>query len=125
LPTLSLNENTKWINEQLIADMRKGALEDPNHPITEDRTKLIVDPTRTQRDGRPTYQVWLENPITQRWDQVLGQDRQPLMWHPEWTISPEKVRRDAEQQQQIETLRRVRRGEALVPSPVAPILPGP
>jgi hypothetical protein len=126
VPSLSLNENTQWMNEQLVADLKKGALEDPDRPLTEDRVKLFHDPYRNNPDGRPAYNVWTVN-RDGRWDLVRTinpqtQQPEPIRWSPDWERSPEKARRDAEQQRQTESLRGLRRGGVVTPPPDTPLL---
>lgn len=105
-PALSQTENAAWMNEQLAADVAKGALVDPGNPITPDRIKLLVDPTRAQ-GGSPVYQVWLAAPDGS-WQQVIKPDGNPIAWKPDWATSADFKRRQDEKQRMIDVARGLR-----------------
>lgn len=104
--------DSKWMSEQLLGDVTKGALIDPSNPITADRLHLLPDATRTSADGRPAYIVMLERKDGAEgiptWTAVVNERGEPIRWVPDWNSSAEKARREAEQQKQIETLRKDR-----------------
>jgi hypothetical protein len=130
LPTLSLNENTQWIGEQLVADLKKGALPDPDHPIDTGRVRLEHAYDRATPDGRPGYYVFLVSPIDKkRIDQVKDLNQNGMLWAPDWDKSPEKARRGEEQQRKTEGRQQLRqelgRGGVFVQPPLGtPPLPG-
>ena len=109
IPTLSDRENAAWMNEQLLADVQRGAMADPTNPITPDRMILIHSPDRQAPDGRPRYQVWLNNPTTGG-ELVRGPTGAALVWAPDWDSSAEKQRREAARAAEIEELRSMRPG---------------
>jgi hypothetical protein len=104
--TLSPKQNAAWMSEQLLADVGKGALADPNNPLTADRIVITPDPTRT-RNGRPVYQVSIKdssgvlNPVTD----ARGN---PLPWVPDWNSSAEKARAEERAQKDLRDARRNR-----------------
>lgn len=94
IPNLSPDDNAKWMNEQLLSDVGKGAMQDPNNPLSVDRLMVTPDPTRTDDQGRPTYQVSVKGADGLLYA-VTGKDGKPLPWTPNWDTSAEKLRRDA------------------------------
>jgi hypothetical protein len=119
IPTLTPAENSRWMNEQLLSDVGKGALQDPSNPITSDRLRLIPDPTRTN-GGNPVYQVWLVQP-NKGWEQVVDVKGAPIRWHPDYSTSADRKRRDDAAAAEIEKARTLRREqgerEQMVPDP--------
>ena len=119
IPTLTPAENSKWMNEQLLSDVSKGALQDPANPITSDRLRLIPDPTRTN-GGNPVYQVWLVQP-NKGWEQVIDTKGAPILWHPDYSTSADRKRRDDAAAAEIERARTLRKEqgerEQMVPDP--------
>jgi hypothetical protein len=65
------------------------------HPVTLDRLMVTPDPTRTDAQGRPVYQISLRGSDGLLYA-VTGNDGKPVMWHPDWDTSAEKARRAAE-----------------------------
>lgn len=94
IPNLSPDDNAKWMNEQLLSDVGKGAMQDPSNPLSVDRLMVTPDPTRTDDQGRPTYQVSVKGADGLLYA-VTGKDGKPLPWTPNWDTSAEKLRRDA------------------------------
>ena len=118
IPTLTPAENSRWMNEQLLSDVGKGALQSPSNPITSDRLRLIPDPTRTN-GGNPVYQVWLVQPDA-GWQQVVDTKGAPIRWHPDYSTSADRKRRDDASAAEIERARTLRKEqgerEQLVPT---------
>lgn len=116
---LTPGENSKWMNEQLLADVGKGAFADPNNPITADRLRLLPSPDKTRPDGSPVYQVWLAGP-TGAWTQVTDPKGAPISWYPNWQTSAENSRRGGKQQEIID---RARQQRQRMNEPFAPASP--
>jgi hypothetical protein len=98
--------DSKWMTEQLLADVTKGALGDPNNPITADRLNLVPDPSGINPGGRPAYLIMLERkdgadgiPILTT---ITDANGQPMRWVPDWNTSAEKARREGAQQKTID-----------------------
>jgi hypothetical protein len=106
VPNLTPAENSTWMNEQLLGDVSKGALQDPTNPITADRLRLIPDSTRTN-DGNPVYRVWLVQP-NKGWEQVVDTKGEPIRWFPNYSISADRQRRDAVAAAELERAKRLR-----------------
>lgn len=109
VPTLSPSENAAWMNEQLAADVARGAFVDPANPITPDRVTLTVDPTRRARDGRPIYQVMVKGQDGVFYA-VTGKNGRPLPWTPNWERSAARERQQQEYDNKITALRNRRLG---------------
>jgi hypothetical protein len=107
IPSLTPAENSAWMNEQLLSDVGKGALQDPANPITSERLRLIPDPTRTN-GGNPVYQVWLVQP-NKGWEQVIDTKGAPIRWHPDYSTSADRKRRDDAAAAELEKARTLRR----------------
>lgn len=97
-------ENAKWMSEQLLTNIGKGTSQDPNNPITKDRIRLEVDPTRSG----PVYQVWLKQ-SNGAWLQMVDGNQQPIRWKPDWNASAEKQRQEEARAKTIEIERQLRR----------------
>ena len=119
-------ENARWMNEQLLGEVTRGAFTDPANPITIDRLRVLPDPTRRAPTGEPVYQVWLVQPDAS-WKQIIDQRGAPIAWRPDWTTSAEKQRQDAAATLSVEQARQSRREqqqrEQAVPvSPAGPMV---
>lgn len=111
VPALSEAENSNWMNEQLALQLRQETLQEPAYPITPERLRLFVSPDRVSPiDGRPVYQVWIEHPTIKQLELVRRPDGEARVWAPDWNTSPEKQRRDAHRQSEIEGMRANRPG---------------
>jgi hypothetical protein len=107
IPSLTPAENSRWMNEQLISDVSKGALQDPANPITSNRLRLIPDPTRSN-GGNPVYQVWMVQPDAS-WQQVIDAKGTPVRWMPNYSTSADSKRRNDAVAADIEKARTLRR----------------
>lgn len=108
-PELTAEENAGWMNEQLLADLRAGAWDDPANPLSIDRVYLTPNPAS---GDRPTYLVSVLDQ-----DGVLRTQLDPagnfLQWQPDWQSSTENVRRQVEMQSNVEAARTQRRMNAV------------
>ena len=95
-------DNAKWINEQMVDDVQKYGKSLDGSPI--DASTLMVSPTFSQHNGKPTYFISRVN------DQgiiepVFGKDNQQLEWHPDWASSKEKQRLDTKPNYYMKAIR--------------------
>lgn len=117
VPDLSPSENAKWMNEQLLTDIKKGAFQSPDNPLTSDRLLLTPDPLRLS-GGLPTYRVAVKGADGIYYG-FADSNGVPMAWHPDWATSAENTRRNAAQQAKIDSARRVR--DALLKGELPPI----
>ena len=90
-----------------MADVTENALQSPDNPITPERLRLNVDPTRTNPNGLPVYNV-----------EILGEDGilyvindtrgRPMAWVPNWQKSQTYLEEKGEYQELIDSLREER-----------------
>ncbi len=83
-------QNADWMTEQLIADLAKGAIFDPEAGDLEDRLRIEADARTARELPAPSYPVALLNadgvylPVTRFVD---GQEK-VFRWQPDWITSP-------------------------------------
>lgn len=107
VPTMAPSENAEWMNEQLLEDVLKGALVDPENPVSKDRLFLTPDPTRTTKNGNPVYQVSIIG-ADGVFHAVRGTDGRALPWTPDWEASNAKRREREKYDDHIKDLRKER-----------------
>lgn len=117
VPDMSPAENAKWMNEQLLTDIKKGAFQSPDNPITADRLLVTPDPLRLS-GGLPTYRVAVKGADGIYYG-VANDQGVPLAWHPDWSTSAENTRRNAAQQAKVDLARKAR--EAILRGELPPI----
>jgi hypothetical protein len=109
IPSLSLNENSKWIKEQLFSDINKDAFGGEIKNIN-DRIIIEQDPRHMSADGRPLYFIGLH-----------GEDgaifMQPKPWMPDFYQSPEKKEIDFEMEKSKAHAKSMREGADITPAP--------
>jgi hypothetical protein len=107
VPEMSPGENAKWMNEQLLSEVKKDALIDPNNPITLDRLLVVPDPTKVAPNGLPRYRVALKGADGIYYGIANGKG-EPALWNPDWSISAEHGRQDAARQAEVDAARAAR-----------------
>jgi hypothetical protein len=133
LKQLTPGENAKWINEQLMEDVRGIVLEagkvsagaspmeaaavtagrvqtmPQREPAKVDMRNVFVspDPSRRDRFGRPMYVVGYEdeNGVMR---QVTGPNGEAMRWAPDWERSAARMSKQADYDASIQRLRSVR-----------------
>jgi hypothetical protein len=110
IPTMTQEQNSAWMNEQLVADVSRGAFVDPKFPITANRI-LIRPALKSAPDGKPVYHLMLQDAagifhnVT-----VTGPDGKEKLreWVPDWSRSAEAQRQREGRTLTIDQLRQQR-----------------
>jgi hypothetical protein len=113
---LSQADNAAWMREELLANVKAGALVDPDNPITSDRLTIVPDVlNRRDASGRPLYVVQMMNSRGQIVP-VRGPDGAPLGWFPDWDASAKKKALELETTQDFFNQQRRRKGLSYNPN---------
>lgn len=110
VPTMSPAENATWMNEQLLQDISTGAFVDPSNPLTADRLRIAVDPTRTKQDGSPVYLVSVLG-ADGAYYEVRDTNNRPMSWVPDWDRSTTKKLSKENYDKQIDLMRQMRQDQ--------------
>lgn len=122
VPSKSQADNAAWMREQLVADISRDALQDPNNPITGDKLLIVPAGTKTGPDGRPLYIVsFMGTDGLLR--AVVSPKGKPIYWRPDWSTSAQAGREKAAQQEQVEAARRARETKYAPGGQPMPVVP--
>ncbi len=108
-PGLTEDENSEWMNEQLLDDLRENALIDPDYPIEASNVRILPNPTSGEQ---PTYYVSVMDKDGVEHTQ-LDANGQFLQWQPSWVSSKMYLKKQVEQQNNVESARTERRMNAV------------
>ena len=104
--TLSLEENTAWMRNQLISDYSENAILPENFA---ENLILTINPTQTTRDGLPVYMVLSKDPET-----GIISETALNAWVPDYSLTPEFKKRNEEIAKSVDEAEYIRRQKVLL-----------